>query len=184
MNESRISVRYSRAVFESALEKNILDDINSDMKLILEVCRIPEFNELLVSPIILPSKKIRLIHSVLGNNLNSLTFSFLDLVVRNGREKYIPAIARVFMHDTMEYKGITECYLTSAVKVEPKILNDVTKLISDIFRTKVDLKDTIDEELIGGFVLRVADNYIDASVKNKLRKIKKGLSTGYENRVL
>lgn len=184
MNESRISVRYSRAVFESALEKKILDDIDRDMKLILEVSKMPEFHEFLASPIILPSRKIKILHSIFGNYVNGLTLSLLDLVVKNSRESYLPAVARVFIHETMEHKGITECHLTSAVKVDPNIIGQVTKLISDVFKTKVNLRENIDKSIIGGFILRVSDNYIDASVKNKLRKIKKGLSTGFENRVL
>jgi F-type H+-transporting ATPase subunit delta len=36
----------------------------------------------------------------------------------------------------------------------------------------VELEEKIDQEIIGGFILRVDDNYIDASVRNKLRKIK------------
>jgi F-type H+-transporting ATPase subunit delta len=184
MNESRISVRYSRAIFESALEKKILDDIDRDMKIILEVCRIPEFQEFLASPVILPSNKIKILHSIFVNNLNELSLSLLDLIVKNGREKFLAAVARVFIHETMEYKGITECLLTSAVKVDQKIIGQVTKLISEVFKTKVALRENIDESIIGGFILRVSDNYIDASVKNKLRKIKKGLSTGFENRIL
>ena len=184
MNESRISVRYSRAVFETALEKKILDDIDRDMKLILEICRIPEFREVLESPIILPSNKIKIFNSVIGKNLNSLTISLIELVVRNGREKYLPAIARVFIHDTLEFKGITECQITSAVAVDSKIIKQVKDLITDLFKTKVDLKENIDESIIGGFILKVSDNYIDASVRNKLRKIRKGLGSGVTDRVV
>ena len=48
-------------------------------------------------------------------------------------------------------------------------------MISDVFKTKVELEEVIDAEIIGGFILRVDDNYIDASVRNKLNKIKKEL---------
>jgi F0F1-type ATP synthase delta subunit len=41
------------------------------------------------------------------------------------------------------------------------------------------MKDNIDDSIIGGFVLKIEDNYIDASVRNKLRKIRKELSPGY-----
>ncbi len=182
MNESRISVRYSRALFESALEKNILGDIDRDMKLILEISRIAEFRELLASPIILPSDKSKIMHSVFGDSINSLTAGLLDLVVKNGREKYLPAIARVFIHDTMEFRGITDCQLTSAVPVDRAISEQVSDLISKLFKTTVDLEENVDDSLIGGFILKVSDNYIDASVRNKLRKIKKGLGSGVTNR--
>jgi len=102
----------------------------------------------------------------------------IDLVVKNGREAYIPAIARVFIHDTKEYNGITETLLTTAVKVDTGIKKQVTDMIADLFKTNVDLKENIDVSIIGGFILKIEDNYIDASVRNKLRKIRKELNSG------
>jgi F-type H+-transporting ATPase subunit delta len=178
MNESRISVRYSRALFQSALGKKILDRVNQDMILVKETCNIPEIKELLSNPVIIPSKKIKILHNLLEKDLHKLTLSLIDLVVRNGREKYFPAIARAFVHDTKKYKGVTESVLTTAVKVDQGIKKQVSDMIESLFKTKVDMKEIIDDNIIGGFVLKVEDNYIDASVRNKLRKIKKELSAG------
>ncbi len=175
MNDSKISVRYSRSLFQSALEKNILDKVNQDMIFISEVCKIPEAKEFLHSPIIVPSKKTAIFHKVLGENVEKITLSLIDLVVKNGRESFIPAIARVFIHETLKYNGITESVLTTAVKVDNKVKKQIADLISEVFKTKVDLEEKIDSEIIGGFILRVDDNYIDGSVRNKLRKINKEL---------
>jgi F-type H+-transporting ATPase subunit delta len=177
MNQSKISVRYSRALFQSALEKKIIDIVNQDMIFILEICRLPEMKEFLNSPIIVPSKKTEILHKILGNNLDELTLSFIDLVVKNGRERSIPAIARVFIHDTMKYNGITETVLTTAVKTDPAIRKQISDLISGLFKTKIDLKEIVDETIIGGFIMKIEDNYIDASVRTKLAKIRKELTT-------
>jgi F-type H+-transporting ATPase subunit delta len=178
MNESRISVRYAKALFQSALEKNILDRVYQDMILVRNICTVPELKEILTNPVIRPSKKTELLHSVLVKDLHPLTLALIDLVVKNGRERYIPAIARVFVHDTKEYNGITESILTTVVKVDPEIKNQVTGLIKKIFKTKVDLKENIDDSIIGGFILKVEDNYIDASIRTKLRKIRAELVSG------
>jgi F-type H+-transporting ATPase subunit delta len=178
MNESRISVRYSKALFQSALEKKILDIVNKDMILVKKVCAVPEAKELLNNPVIRPSKKTELLHSVLVKDMHPLTMALIDLAVKNGRERYIPAIARVFVHETMKYNGITESVLTTAVKIDPKIKKQVSGFIEKLFKTKVDLKENIDDSIVGGFILKVDDNYIDASIRNKLRKIRKELTTG------
>ena len=80
-----------------------------------------------------------------------------------------------FIHETKKYKGITESVLTTAVKVDARVKKQITDLISDVFKTKVELKEIVDPEIIGGFILQIDDNYIDASIRNKLRKIKKEL---------
>jgi F-type H+-transporting ATPase subunit delta len=78
----------------------------------------------------------------------------------------------------MTYNGITETVLTTAVKVGPRVRDQISKLVSDLFKTKVDLKENVDKSIIGGFILKVDDNYFDASVRNKLWKIRKELGTG------
>ena len=175
MNDSKISVRYSRAIFQSALEKKILDNVYQDMIFISEICKNPETKEFLQSPVIFPSKKIAIFHKMLEGNIEKITLSLIDIIVKNGRESFIPAIARVFIHETKKFRGITESVLTTAVKVDDNVKKQITDLISDVFKTNVELKENIDPEIIGGFILQIDDNYIDASIKNKLRKIKKEL---------
>jgi len=175
MNDSKISVRYSKALFETALEKNILDKVNQDMILISEIFKNPETREFLQNPVIAPSKKSDILHKAFGGSVENITLSLIDLAVRNGRESFIPAIARVFIHETLKYKGITESVLTTSVKVDSNVKKQITEMIAEVFNTKVELEEVIDPDIIGGFILRIDDNYIDASIKNKLRKISKEL---------
>jgi len=175
MNESKISVRYSRALFELAKEKSILDKVNQDMLFISEICKLSEAKELLTSLVIKPSRKGEILNKMLENEVDKATLSLIDLVVKNGRASFIPAIARVFITETMKYKGITKSMLTTAAPIDSKLKQQIIDMITAVFKTKVELEENIDSEIIGGFILRVDDNYIDASVKNKLRKIKKEL---------
>ncbi len=175
MNDSKISVRYARALFQLALEKNNLDKVNQDMIFISEIVKTPETKEFLRSPIIVPSKKTAIFHKMLADNVETITMSLIDLVVKNGRENFLPAIARVFIHETKKHRGITDSVLTTAVKVDENVRKQISDLISGVFNTRVDLKENIDPEIIGGFILQIDDSYIDASIKNKLRKIKKEL---------
>lgn len=175
MNDGKISVRYAHAIFESALEKKLVDNVYRDMKHILVICTVPEFKEFLESPVIVPSKKMSILRKIFENNIEAITLSLLELTVRNGRESFLPGIARMFIHKTKEHKGITESVLTTAVKTNEKIKQQIIDLISGIFNTKVELEENIDNDIIGGFILKVEDSYIDASVRNKLRKIKKGM---------
>lgn len=175
MNASKISVRYSRALFQSALEKKIIDNVNADMIFISEILKTAEAKDFLSNPVIPPSKKSNIFHKMLDGNVEKITLSLVDLVVKNGRESFLPGIARNFIHETLKYKGITEAVLTTAVPTDSKINKQVSDLISKVFSTKVELKEVVDPDIIGGFILRVEDNYIDASIKYKLRKIKKQL---------
>jgi len=177
MNQSKISVRYSRALFQSALEINLLDKVYQDMRFVLEICRMPEVKEMLGSPIIVPSRKTRILHVIFGKNLQKLTLALFDLTVKNGRESSLPAIARDFISETMKYRGITETVLTTAVKIDTGLREKISAIVADLFKTKIELRENVDENIIGGFILKVGDNYFNASIKNKLRKIRKDFIT-------
>ena len=181
MNESKISVRYSRALFQLAVEKKLLDKIYQDMILITHLCRIDEVKEILASPVILPSKKKAIMSELLGKNVEKITMSLINLLIKNGRENHLPDITRVFKDETLKYKGITATDLITATPVDENTRKQVIDLVSKVFNTKVELAEIIDEEIIGGFILKVNDNYLDASVRNKLRKIKRGLAVRINN---
>lgn len=176
MNDSKISVRYSKALFQSAVEKKLLEKVYDDMLFIGDICRMEELKDVLSSPIITPSKKTAILHGVLEKNIEKITMSLVDLLIKNGRENYLPAVVRVFRDETLKFRGITPARLTTAIPVDEKTKKKISDLISSVFKTKVELTETIDPEIVGGFIIRINDNFIDASVKNKLRKIKKELS--------
>lgn len=175
MNDSLIAVRYSKALFEIAGEKKLIDKVSGDMLLISEIFRAHEAREFLINPVIPPSKKISILQKMFSGNIEEITMSLIDLLVKNGRESYLPGIARAFIHSTKKSKGITEAVLTTAVNVDAGVKKQITELISQVFSTKVELDEVVDPAIIGGFVLRVEDSLIDASVSNKLRKVRKEL---------
>lgn len=182
MNDSKISVRYSKALFQTALEKNIVGKVMDDMAFISELSKVPETREFLESPIIPPSKKSAIFQKVLKGNVQDVTLSLVDLLVKNGRESFLPAIARSFMHETRVYEGITETILTTAVPVGENVKKQISELVEKTFSTKVEMKEVVDPEIIGGFILKVDDNYIDASIKNKLRKVRTELLGSIKSR--
>ena len=176
MNDSKISVRYSRALFQAAVDKDLLEKVYQDMIFITELCRIDEVKEVLSSPIIIPSKKKAILSGLLEKNVEKITLSLVDLLIKNGRENYLPAVARVFRDETLKYRGITQTTLITAVPVNDKVRRQISDMVSSVFKTSVELNESVDHDIIGGFILKINDNYIDASVKTKLRKIRKGLS--------
>lgn len=177
MNDSKISVRYSRALLQSAIEKKILDRVYRDMTYIAEICKIGEIRDLLHNPTVPPSNKRKIFHDLVGKELDKITLSFIDMVIKNTREAYLPAIARVFRSDTMKHKGITETMLTTTIRIDEKIKKQFSGLIESTFNTKVELIEIIDKDILGGFILRVDDKLIDASIRNKLHRIEKELKS-------
>ena len=175
MNESQISVRYAKALFRSASEKKLLDEVFRDMELLTETCQVTEFQYLLAQPSLQASQKCSMVESLLKSHLTGISLSLVELVIRNKREIYLPGIARNYKELYRKAKGIRSATLVTAYPVGDEEVEKIRTLIQDTFKEKVELAKTIDEEIIGGFVLTIEDMQYDASVARNLRKMKNQL---------
>ena len=98
MNESKISVRYAKALFSAGKEDKSLDVLEHDIEfLYLGIREIPELQHIIESPVIKASQKLRLFKKAFEDvfsapNLHSLS----GLVIDNHREEYLAGIARHF----------------------------------------------------------------------------------------
>lgn len=175
MNESQISVRYAKALFYIASEKGLLDEVSRDMELLTETCKVGEFHFLITQPSLQASKKCRIIDSVLKEHLTGISLSMINLVIKNKRELYLPAIARNYGDLYRKARGIRSASLVTAHPVDQEEINRLKKLIKRAFKEEVVLTQTLDEEIIGGFVLTIEDQQYDASIARSLKKMKEKL---------
>jgi F-type H+-transporting ATPase subunit delta len=177
VNDSKISVRYARALLISAREQDVLSGVREDMEMILMAAKeVHEFKQLLDSPIIDNARKKKVLTTLFENRMQRLSLKFIELVVNKNREEYIPGMARMFIKFYKEEKGIRAATLKTAVKVDKKTKEQLSELIKQVYRSEIELSDEVDERLIGGFVLRVEDQQMDASVAGQLQKIRKELA--------
>lgn len=83
MDQSAITVRYAKAFFELAKEKNLLEPLKADIELVASVgADSADFILLLESPIVKTSKKIELITAIFQGSVNELTLNFLNLIAK------------------------------------------------------------------------------------------------------
>ncbi|MBI9056704.1 MAG: ATP synthase F1 subunit delta [Labilibaculum sp.] len=180
MNESKISVRYAKALFELGKEKELIDTVIKDIQLVDEVCKsIADFWLMVESPVVKTSQKRASMKQIFGDRINAITLNFLDLVVKNRREIYLKDISRNFLALCRKDQGILSATLTSATTIEEGSKENLSTLLSKSFNSKIELEEVVDEEIIGGFVLRVEDQQLDASVSTQLNKIKRELLSNH-----
>lgn len=176
MDQSAISVRYAKAFFSLAKEKERLPELKKDIDLVYNVCQSSaDFILLLESPVVKTSKKEKLITSIFGEKLDELTLKFLRLITENKREVYIPSICRNFLAFTRKDQNIKSAQLTTATEIDTKTIEKVQALVEKELDAKVELSGKINPEIIGGLVLRIEDKQYDASISTQLKNIKQKL---------
>ena len=176
MKVGKIAVRYARALFLSAREQGILDDVRKDMEMILTaVSDLAEVKSLLESPVVETRKKTAILVSIFEGKIGDLALDFIRLVTGNSREEYLAAICRHYIKLYKEEKGIKMTSIETATPLTDTIRMEMVAIITRAFNAEIELKEEVKKELIGGFVLRVEDKQLDSSVKGKLGRIKKEL---------
>jgi F-type H+-transporting ATPase subunit delta len=176
MNDSKISVRYAKALIMSAKEQKVLEPVRRDMELLLETLKeTPELLQLLESPVIGSDKKLKIMNTIFSGKTEQLTLSFFNLAVTNNREEYLPGMARMYIDLFKQEKGIKQASLITAVPVGIEIRRAMIGMIKKTYHAEIEMNEEIDKQIIGGFILQVEDQLLDESVTGQLRKIKKNL---------
>lgn len=187
MQNPRLAARYAKSLLDLAVEKNSLDAVLEDMKLMHALCKqSPDFEVMLRSPVISGDKKMNVLKLILAKySINMLTNAFITLLVSKGREANLYQMATAFISQYNALKRIRTVKLTTASPMGEAVKNGIISKISGYMPgDTVDMKTEIDESLIGGFVLEVEDKLYDASVKKSLNDIRaKLVDHSYESKL-
>lgn len=176
MDQSAITVRYAKAFFSTAKEKNLLQQLKADIESVFEVCNTSQdFILLLESPVVKSSKKASIIKQIFESAVQELTLNFLLLIVNNKREVHIPGICRNFLDLTRKDQNIKSAVLTTATEVSDETTKKVQELLAKELNASVEISTQVKPDILGGLILRLDDNQYDASVATQLKKIKQNL---------
>jgi len=176
MKISKSASRYAQALLDLAIEQNKLDAVAADMKYMATVCaENPELELMLQSPVVKADKKLSVLNAIF-DQFDQLTNLFVDLIVKNGREAYLSQIASSFDVLLKAHLGIVPVTLISAQKLDDKVKKDIVSKVQASITGTVELTEKIDADLIGGFIVRMGDTQIDASVASQINKLKQRLT--------
>jgi F-type H+-transporting ATPase subunit delta len=180
MNNSKIAVRYAKALFDLAGEQKSIDAVYEDMKVIDRLCAMPEVKEIIKNPVIPQKKRNEIIVSLAGDGINKLTVKFIELMFNHGRGDYLGAAARNYLDLTRRHRGIRQVTITTAVHVSGKIKEELGAVVTGVSNGTIEFIEQVDSSVMGGFIIRVDDAYIDASVRTRLNRFRKEFSlAGY-----
>jgi F-type H+-transporting ATPase subunit delta len=177
LNKS-VARRYAEAFFKIAQENGQIDELQQELGNTLAT--INEVDELKVylNHLLVPVKqKKEIIGKIFSEQLSAVTINFLKLIVDKRREAYLEAIIGEYGDMADESRNITKAYLFSAREVPEDEMKILQEKLSASIEKKVELKQTVDETLIGGIKIRVGDRIIDASVAKKLEMLQTKLRT-------
>ena len=91
--------------------------------------------------------------------------------MKNRRIDLFDDVSRSFTVLYNDFVGNQEVVLTTASEVESNKLKEIENRVKELTSKNVNLTNVVDENIVGGFVLRVADLQYNASFKDQLKKL-------------
>jgi F-type H+-transporting ATPase subunit delta len=169
-----VANRYAKSLLQLAVEKGQLEKVYADMLFVQDVCeKHKDFVSFLNSPIIKTDKKLSVLKEIFKGHLSEMSLGFFTILAGKRRESYTGEIAKAFIAQYKEHKNILTAVITSAVGIDSTVKAKVLELVKQTTKGEVELVEKVDKDLIGGFVLRIGDKQVDASVSRKLNDLRK-----------
>ncbi len=177
MAESVIAYRYAKSLIDLANEKKVIEEVSQDMAMFKKICdENRQFLVVLGNPIVRHEKKLGILKKVFENRVNPVTFSIFNVLTKKNRESLIYAIAEEFQKIYNDQNGIQRATVVSTTALTDEQRKQFTKIVADATGRKVELKEQVNESLIGGYILKVGDTQVDTSIKKRLNELKLSLA--------
>lgn len=172
MNESRAAIRYAKAVLDLALERKATAEVEDDMRHVsATIADHKDLQNILGSPVIPNASKKEVLYAIF-EGVHQITEGLLNILVDNKRISILNEVAFKYIILNEERKGEGVAYVTTALPLTDDLEKLILKRVKELTGNEMNIVNRIDEKIIGGFVLRVGDLQYDASISNKLNRIK------------
>ena len=177
MDNGRISVRYARALFQTAQEQGCEDAVYDGLTRFAHnyLLAITQFNEVLADPIVAQEEKVKLMEMAAGEPLHYCLKQFIAFVAEQKREDKMFLIAMKYMEMYREKHNILSTQVTTATELSEESYDKIKAFIKQTFDADAEMEVHIDPSLIGGFILDIEHTRMDASVAGQLNALKNKL---------
>ncbi|WP_254562620.1 ATP synthase F1 subunit delta [Dyadobacter diqingensis] len=173
MSVGIVAARYAKSLIELAKEKNVIEAVYEDMKLFKDTA---EKNRGLLlalkSPVVRHEKKLAILKAIFQDKVNPVSFSIFTIITKKNRESILDAIADEFITAYNEYQGIQKATVITSTPLTEELRKQFNNIVASATGKTVELEEKVDPSLIGGYLLRVNDRQIDASLRSRLNELK------------
>ncbi|MBE9126827.1 MULTISPECIES: ATP synthase F1 subunit delta [unclassified Coleofasciculus] len=164
---------YAEALMSVGQEHNLVDRFGEDVAALLDLFReSPEFQEFIGNPIVKADDKKAVLQQIAGDQLHPYMVNFLKILVERRRILFLEGVCKQYQALLRKLKQTVLAEVTSAVELNDDQKQAVRqKVIAMTNAQQVELDTTIEPDLIGGVIVKVGSQVIDASLRGQLRRI-------------
>ena len=174
-NNSHVN-KYAKVLFNTAVKNNIAGDLKEGLNTIAKLAKsIPEFNHVLFTKNISVSDKKSILSNVLKDKINPLAFELLMILTENDEIQLFRDVTNKYNHLMNANSVELDVSIISNAELSEDKLGSIKDSLSKKLDRKINIKNNVDESLVGGVQLRIGNTIIDNSISNKLNKLKNNI---------
>jgi F-type H+-transporting ATPase subunit delta len=171
-----ISRVYARSLFQVATEHDKLDTMRDQLDAFADaVSESRDLSTFLFSPYFSTAEKKEGLHKAVVDAEPEFV-NFLEVLAENHRMPVIFRIRRDFDAMWEDAHKLLPVDVTSAFELDERIVKSIGDRIGEQTGRKVDLNAHVDPDILGGIVLRVGNSVLDASIKNRLNRLRRQIA--------
>jgi F-type H+-transporting ATPase subunit delta len=177
VSDERVGRVYAQALYDAAHEAGRVEQVNRDLGLFADaIAANPGLADVLENPQTAVLAKHRVVVQLAGD-AEKLVRNVLLLLLDKGRFEALGDVRRELEDIVAAEAAVVEVQVTSAVALPADAEQRLREKLETGLGRTVALVTTIDPEVIGGLVLRVGDRILDASVRARIRQLRRHLET-------
>jgi F-type H+-transporting ATPase subunit delta len=164
--------RYAEAAFDIGRTDGTLDTWERDLERLGTMLETPELRRFLEHPAIAFARKEAVLQQVAGNDVSREAMSLVLLMVRRGRPRAIGRMVEHFGELLRRERGVQLAEVRTALPLDDAQRRALGDRLAEITGDRVEMKEMVDEDLIGGVAVRIGDTLYDASVRSRLERLR------------
>ena len=175
MIQNRAAIRYAKAILAFAQEQKAEEAVQKDFLQIQETLHTaPDLVSFLQSPVLDVAAKQAALAKVFPKQADA-TQKAMALLAENQRIDLLEQVVAEYQARYHAFQGIIKATVTTAVALEARLEKEVLAIAQKMTDQKVQLENTVDPRIIGGFILQIGDQQYNASVAQQLQTLKQEL---------
>lgn len=174
MDAGIISMRYAKALMSFARENKAEDQVYREMQVLSDnLAKLADLRSAVSNPVLPASEKLSLVCNAAGMKVSEEFSKFIQLVLKERREKYLQSMSLMYIDLYRKLKNIAIGKLITAWPVSKETEDRMKQMVVRRTRGTVEFETKIDPEIEGGFIFEVGTYRLDASVATQFKRIKR-----------
>jgi F-type H+-transporting ATPase subunit delta len=165
--------RYASALFDLARDQRQIESVGNSLDALGQaLLDSRDFAELVASPLVSRDEAGKAFASLAPQlGLDPVTTNFLGVLARNGRKRQLPAVTRAFRRLAAEHRGEATAEVVTARPLNNDQLAGLKQQLKSRAGRDVTIDATVDPNILGGIVVKLGSQQIDASIRTKLNRL-------------